>query len=69
MITTAPYINSRQAHLAMPTLRCADASWLRALSPITGEVSALGTAVKGGVRVSTADVRTFPGTTAWSPPI
>ena len=79
MITTASYNTSRQAHLAMPTLRCADASWLRALSPFTGEVSVQGTAVngsavvtglavKGGVRPAAADVRTFPGTTAWSPP-
>ena len=70
MITTASYNNSRQAHFAMPKLRCADASWLRALSPFTfeGEVSVLGTAVAGDVRITTADVRTFPGTTAWSPP-
>jgi hypothetical protein len=68
MITTASYNTSRQAHFAMPTLRCADASWLRALSPSKGEVSVLGTAVNGGVRITTADVRTFPGTTAWSPP-
>lgn len=78
MITTASYNTSRQAHIAMPKLRCADASWLRALSPFTGEVSVqgidvngsavvTGLAVKGGVRPA-ADVRTFPGTTAWSPP-
>jgi hypothetical protein len=73
MITTASYNLSRPAHFAMPKLRCADASWLRALSPFTGEVSAQGTAVsgfapQGDVRVATADVRTIPGTTAWSPP-
>jgi hypothetical protein len=68
MITTASYNNSRQAHFAMPTLRCADASWLRALSPFMGEVSVQGTVADGGVRI-TADVRTLPGTTAWSPPI
>ena len=78
MITTASYNNSRQAHFAMPKLRCADASWLRALPELMGAVSAQGTApqgvavdgvaVKGGIRVATADVRTFPGTTAWSPP-
>ena len=68
MITTASYNLSRPAHFAMPKLRCADASWLRALSPFTGDVSVQGTAVKGGVRAATADVRTFPGTTAWSPP-
>ena len=79
MITTASYNTSRQAHIAMPKLRCAEASWLRALPELTGEVSAQGTAVngavvidgaavKGGVRLVTADVRTFPGTTAWSPP-
>jgi hypothetical protein len=67
MITTASYNNSRQAHLAMPKLRCADASWLRALPVIKGEVSVQGTAVVSDVR-TTADVRTFPGTTAWSPP-
>ena len=69
MITTASYNNSRQAHIAMPKLRCADASWLRALSPFKGEVSVLGTVVDGDVRFTTADVRTLPGTTAWSPPI
>ena len=79
MITTATYTTSRQAHLAMPKPRCAEASWLRALPELTGEVSAQGTAVngvvidgfavKGGVRPVPADVRTtFPGTTAWSPP-
>ena len=69
MITTSSYNKSRQADLAMPTHRCADAAWLRALPEFMGEVSVLGTAVKGGVRITTADVRTFPGTTAWSPPI
>ena len=68
MITTASYNISRQAPFAMPKLRCADASWLRALSLFTGEVSVLGTAVVGDVRFTPADVRTFPGTTAWSPP-
>ena len=68
MITTASYNAGRQAHIAMPKLRCADASWLRALPELTGDVSVQGTAVNGGVRMITADVRTFPGTTAWSPP-
>jgi hypothetical protein len=68
MITTTSYTKGRQADLAMPTHGCADASWLRALPVFMGEVSVQGTAVKGGVRVATADVRTFPGTTAWSPP-
>lgn len=67
VITTSSYIKSRQADFAMPTHGCADAAWLRALPVITGGVSVQGTAVNGGVRV-TADVRTFPGTTAWSPP-
>ena len=69
MITTASYNNSRQAHFAMPKLRCADASWLRALPASQGEVSVQGTAVTGDVRITTADVRTFPGTNAWSPPL
>jgi len=69
MITTASYAKSRQADLAMPTHGCVDASWLRALPEFTGEVSVQGTAVNGGIRITTADVRTFPGTTAWSPPI
>ena len=69
MITTSSYNQGRQADFAMPTHGCADASWLRALPVFMGEVSVLGTAVKGGVRIPTADVRTFPGTTAWSPPI
>ncbi len=73
MITTFVYDLGRQADLAMPTHGCADASWLRALPEFTGEVSVQGIAtadcaVKAGVRVPTADVRTFPGTTAWSPP-
>ena len=68
MITTASNDKRRQADFAMPTLRCADAAWLRALPELMGEVSVQGTSVKGGVRVRTADVRTFPGTTAWSPP-
>ena len=78
MITTATYNHSRPAALALPKLRCADASWLRALPELMGEVSAQrtavsgvivdGSAVKGGVRLVAADVRTFPGTTAWSPP-
>ena len=67
MITTASSNHSRQADFAMPTLRCADAAWLRALPELKGEVSVQGTAVYG-VRITTADVRTFPGTTAWSPP-
>ena len=69
MITTASYNNSRQAHFAMPTLRCADATWLRALPVIKGEVSVQGTAVFSDVRFTTADVRTLPGTSAWSPPL
>ena len=68
MITTSSYTKSRQADFVMPTHGCADATWLRALPVFMGDVSAQGTAVKGGVRVP-ADVRTFPGTTAWSPPI
>ena len=68
MITTASNNTRRPADFALPMHRCADASWLRALPEYMGEVSAQGTSVKGGVRVITADVRTFPGTTAWSPP-
>ncbi len=68
MITTSSDNQGRQAYLAMPSHGCADASWLRALPELMGEVSVLGTAVKGDVRITTADVRTFPGTRAWSPP-
>jgi hypothetical protein len=68
MITIASHNTRRPADFALPMLRCADAAWLRALPEFMGEVSAQGTSVKGGVRVNTADVRTFPGTTAWSPP-
>ena len=70
MITTASYTTSRQAHLAMPTPRCADGTFVRALSPFAGAIQGTGVsaAVQGGVRLVSADVRTFPGTTAWSPP-
>ena len=68
MITKSSYTQGRPAGFAMSAHGCADASWLRALPELMGEVSVQGTAVKGGVRITTADVRTFPGTTAWSPP-
>ena len=67
MITKSSYAKARTAGFAMSSPKCADASWLRALPELMGEVSVQGTAVNGGVRI-TADVRTFPGTTAWSPP-
>ncbi len=84
MITIASNHNSRQADLGMPTLRCADATWLRALPAFKGEVSVQETAhngstaitpvatrvaVQAAFRVATTDVRTLPGTTAWSPPV
>jgi hypothetical protein len=68
MITTVYSTTSRQADLAMPTSRCADAAWLRALPEFMGEVSVLTGDVKGHVRIATADLSTLPGTTAWSPP-
>ncbi len=68
MITTTSYNQGRPADFVMSAHGCADASWLRAHPELMGEVSVQGTAVKGGIRVTTADVRTFPGTTAWSPP-
>ena len=68
MITFVSPIKSRQADFAMPISRCDDASWLRALPEITGEVSVLGTAAKGGVRLVAADVHNLPGNPAWSPP-
>ena len=70
MITFASSNPSRQADLAMPISRCADAAWLRALPVFMGEVSAQGTAVKGGIRVRTAttDVHYLPGNPAWRPP-
>jgi hypothetical protein len=69
MITTASYTKGRQAAIAMPTHRCADAAWLRALPAFMGGVSVQGSVITGDVRVFGADVRTLPGTTAWSPPI
>jgi hypothetical protein len=68
MITYVSPNQSRQADLAMPISRCDDASWLRALPEFMGEVSVLGTAVKGGIRLVTADVHNLPGNPAWSPP-
>jgi hypothetical protein len=68
MITFVSPIKSRQADLAMPISRCDDASWLRALPEIKGEVSVLGTAANGGVRLVTAAVQYLPGNPAWSPP-
>ncbi|MDX6325112.1 MAG: hypothetical protein QOK15_1466 [Nocardioidaceae bacterium] len=60
---------SRQAHYAMPISTGADAAWLRALLGSRGDVSVLGGRFKGDVCIATADVRTVPGTPAWSPPI
>jgi hypothetical protein len=65
-VSSAP---DRQAYLAMPHATGADATWLRALVVFQGEVPAFGGRVKGDVCIATADVRTVPGTTAWSPPI
>jgi hypothetical protein len=67
MITTVYATKNRQADLAMPISRCAQAAWLRALPEFQGEVSVLGTDVHVDVRIATAGL-TFPGTTAWSPP-
>jgi len=66
MITLASHQN-RQRGLALPISRGDDASWLRALPEFMGEVSVQGTDAKG-VRVTTADVYTRPGTPAWRPP-
>jgi len=70
MITFVSPNPSRQAAFAMPISRCDDASWLRALPELMGEVSVQGTAVKGGIRVRTAttDVQYLPGNPAWRPP-
>ena len=70
MITFVSPNPSRQAAFAMPTSRCDDASWLRALPEVKGEVSVQGTAVNGGIRVRTAttDVQYLPGNPAWRPP-
>jgi hypothetical protein len=69
MITTASSTKGRPAAFALPTYRCADAAWLRALPAFMGGVSVQGSVVIGNTRAFTADVRTLPGTTAWSPPI
>jgi hypothetical protein len=67
MITIVSPNPSRQAVFAMPTSRCDDAAWLRALPTFTGEVSVLGADVRD--RIVVADAPTFlGGTPAWSPP-
>ena len=71
MITTASYNTSRQAHIAMPKLRCADASWLRALSPFMGEVSVMTVADRDRCAITAVRAATdqlVPGASAWSPP-
>jgi hypothetical protein len=65
MITTVYATRTRQADLAMPSFRCDQVAWLRALPEFKGEVSVLGTGVHGDVRNTALSV---PGTTAWSPP-
>ncbi len=60
---------SERNRLAMPTTGVAHDACLWALPEFQGEVSVLGADVMGDVRIATADVRTAPGTPAWSPPI
>jgi hypothetical protein len=60
---------SRPAYLAMPTSSASDATWLRDRIEFLGGVSVISGAAKGDVCPATADVHTFPGLPAWSPPI
>ena len=58
---------SRRMRLAVPVSRGAHVCvWM---PEFQGEVSVQGIAVTDDVRIATADVRTLPGTRAWSPPI
>jgi len=67
MISNVLLNQSRQAAFGMPTSRCSDAAWLRALPMTTGEVS-VHTDAKRDRIVVTTDGYAFPGAGAWSPP-
>ena len=67
MISNVLLNQSQQAAFGMPTSRCIDAAWLRALPMTTGEVS-VHTDAKRDRIVVTTDGYAFPGTRAWSPP-
>ena len=57
---------SRRTRFAMSTRGARACPWT---PEFQGEVSVLGIVVMDDVFIATADVRTAPGTPAWSPPI
>ncbi len=69
MYSTVSVKPSGRIRLAMPTTGVARDACLWALPEFQGEVSAHDADVMGDVRIATADGRTAPGTSAWSPPI